>query len=56
MSRDTGFCKGCWRSIREIGAWRDLDDTHRLDIVRQLHQRRADAGVAPARKRNSRRG
>ncbi|MBM3536133.1 MAG: DUF1289 domain-containing protein [Alphaproteobacteria bacterium] len=36
----TGFCKGCFRTIEEIGAWIALDDDCRREILRLVFERR----------------
>jgi predicted Fe-S protein YdhL (DUF1289 family) len=35
----TGLCAGCFRTLKEIGAWRSLDDEGKRAIWRQLGDR-----------------
>jgi predicted Fe-S protein YdhL (DUF1289 family) len=34
-----GFCKGCYRTIEEIGAWIGLSDDDRLAVIRRAAER-----------------
>ncbi|MBM3548510.1 MAG: DUF1289 domain-containing protein [Alphaproteobacteria bacterium] len=36
----TGFCKGCFRTIEEIGSWLSVDDDGRREILRLVFERR----------------
>jgi predicted Fe-S protein YdhL (DUF1289 family) len=45
LDPDTGFCKGCFRTIEEIGAWLGLDEDGRRAVLARLRERR---GRAPA--------
>jgi uncharacterized protein len=38
----TGICKGCLRTIEEIGAWIGLDDDARQAVLRRVAERRDD--------------
>ena len=40
LDPETGFCKGCIRTIEEIGAWIGLDDEQRRDVLRRVGERR----------------
>jgi predicted Fe-S protein YdhL (DUF1289 family) len=40
LDPETGFCKGCFRTIEEIGAWIGLDDEGRRDVLRLVGERR----------------
>lgn len=51
----TGFCKGCWRTIDEIGRWSALDNADRIAVLERLRDRRRAAGLAGARRVNRRR-
>ena len=45
LDPDTGFCKGCYRTIEEIGAWLGLDDEGRRAVIARLRERtRGDTG------------
>lgn len=50
----SGFCEGCWRTRDEIAGWRRMSNKERLDVLKRLHERRADAGLATRRKRRRR--
>ncbi len=41
LDRATGWCLGCGRTAREIGAWLKIDDTGRQAILDQLPERMA---------------
>ncbi|MEB3198200.1 MAG: DUF1289 domain-containing protein [Candidatus Sericytochromatia bacterium] len=34
-----GWCSGCFRTVEEIRAWRQLDDRSRLWVVKQCGRR-----------------
>lgn len=51
----TGFCKGCWRTIDEIGQWSALDNPGKIAVLERLRERRRAAGLAGARRVNRRR-
>ncbi|MCK6453322.1 MAG: DUF1289 domain-containing protein [Alphaproteobacteria bacterium] len=40
----TEHCRGCWRTIDEIAAWRALDCDGRVAILERLRKRRRAAG------------
>jgi uncharacterized protein len=40
MHDATGWCEGCQRTLAEIGAWSSMDDAGKLEVWRQLEQRR----------------
>jgi predicted Fe-S protein YdhL (DUF1289 family) len=40
MDPDTGFCRGCWRTIEEIAAWLELTHEEKLAVLQRLEQRR----------------
>lgn len=40
LDPDTGFCKGCFRTIEEIGAWLGLDEDGRRDVLARVRERR----------------
>ena len=48
LEADTGLCAGCLRTMAEIAAWRDTDNTHRLAILQQLKERRRARGRTSA--------
>lgn len=42
LDPETGFCKGCLRTIEEIGAWIGLDDDARRAVLERVAQRLED--------------
>ena len=38
-----GFCEGCWRTLDEISAWRNMQDATKLAILKLLKIRRLAA-------------
>lgn len=40
IARETGLCHGCLRTIEEITAWRDADETMRRRILARVLERR----------------
>jgi predicted Fe-S protein YdhL (DUF1289 family) len=43
MDPETALCQGCQRTIDEIQAWPDLNNTQKLLIWRLVRQRRSAA-------------
>jgi hypothetical protein len=41
MDPERGLCRGCLRTLEEIGAWGALSDAERERVMRQLPERRA---------------
>jgi len=39
----TGFCKGCFRTIEEIGAWLGLDEEGRRAVLVRIRERQGSA-------------
>jgi predicted Fe-S protein YdhL (DUF1289 family) len=39
----TGFCKGCFRTTEEIGAWLGLDEEGRRAVLVRVRERRKSA-------------
>ena len=40
IDASTGRCEGCLRTLTEIGAWSQLDNTAKREVCKQLDQRR----------------
>ena len=40
----TGFCMGCYRTLKEIAAWGRLDNGARRQILTELAQRKEKLG------------
>ncbi len=52
----TGYCRGCLRTVTEIGRWPVADNEERLAILQQLKARRRALGrTSPADSRPRRR-
>lgn len=43
LDEDTGLCRGCLRTLDEIGNWSLLTSAERSRIMASLEARRADA-------------
>jgi uncharacterized protein len=41
MDAASKLCQGCWRTLEEIAAWSQLDNTGKLDVWRQIKERSA---------------
>ncbi len=48
MSRATGLCEGCWRTLDELRLWSQSDDASKLAIWVEVEARQRAAGLAPA--------
>ena len=46
LDAETGWCRGCLRSIDEIAAWSALDDAQKREIWQRLPARRVAMGAA----------
>ena len=46
LDADTGWCRGCLRTIDEIAAWGALDDAQKREVWRRLPARRVAMGAA----------
>jgi predicted Fe-S protein YdhL (DUF1289 family) len=44
IARETGLCRGCWRSIDEIAGWRAMDAAERAVVLARCDQRRSVPG------------
>ena len=40
ISRENGFCNGCFRTRDEISRWRDLDHYEQKKMIAELKKRR----------------
>jgi predicted Fe-S protein YdhL (DUF1289 family) len=43
IDKDSGFCEGCWRTLNEVSAWRTMQDTTKLVVLKLLEVRRLTA-------------
>jgi len=41
------LCTGCWRTLDEIAAWRDLDDNQRYAVLASVEARRPKRAGTP---------
>lgn len=39
---DTGFCRGCYRTVDEIAVWRDANPDVKVAILDRISARRTD--------------
>ena len=44
MDLDRGLCRGCYRTLDEIGQWSRMSDAERDRIMAELDRRRSDVG------------
>ena len=44
---ETGYCEGCWRTMREITRWTSFSDAQRREVLEQIELRKAGL-VGPA--------
>jgi predicted Fe-S protein YdhL (DUF1289 family) len=51
----TGLCRGCFRTIDEIGGWMSFDNVERHRVLDRLRRRRRESGD-DRRRGNPRRG
>ncbi|HEX9490791.1 MAG TPA: DUF1289 domain-containing protein [Stellaceae bacterium] len=49
LDSDSGYCRGCFRTIDEIAAWGSLGRAEKQRILDALPARRAPAAGKPAR-------
>ena len=47
LSPETGYCRGCYRSIAEIAGWLKFDRAERLACLERLAERRAEDLARP---------
>ena len=40
MDEDTGYCKGCFRSLNEVASWLYFSDNEKIKIIEQLSLRK----------------
>lgn len=45
MDVDSGYCRGCWRTLGEIAAWPDYGDERRREVLAALGEREARAAA-----------
>lgn len=49
IDRETGLCRGCWRTKAEIKGWKSMTGDEREDVLRAVALRReADAEAVPS--------
>jgi hypothetical protein len=47
LDSDSGYCRGCFRSMAEIAAWGSLEHAEKQRILDELPARRLRAGLPP---------
>jgi len=53
MDPASELCRGCGRTLAEIGAWPVLTPSQRAAVTAQLRQRMRAAGLAPPPERSA---
>ena len=53
INAQTGYCLGCWRTLKEVARWSRFTDQEKRDVLDELHARRGDS--APRARRVTRR-
>jgi hypothetical protein len=48
LDSDSGYCRGCFRTLAEIAAWSSLERAEKQRILGELPARRSRAGVPPS--------
>ena len=43
LDAQTGYCRGCLRTVDEIAAWLDFSDEEKLALLARLQERRRAA-------------
>lgn len=43
MDSETGYCRGCLRTIEEIAGWLDFTDEEKIAVLQRLEERRKAA-------------
>lgn len=54
LDAQTGWCKGCYRTIDEIGRWSSLVDDDKRAVIAQADRRREAAAGANVARRDPR--
>jgi hypothetical protein len=44
IDESTGYCEGCWRTLREIAGWLSYSDAERARVITILAARRGACG------------
>ena len=47
MDLDRGHCKGCYRTLDEIGRWSRMSDAERDQVMAALEKRRLEVAETP---------
>ena len=47
LDSDSGYCRGCFRTLAEIAAWSSMECAEKQRILGELPARRARAGTPP---------
>ena len=42
MDMQNLYCRGCFRTRNEIGGWALMGNDEKMDVIKQLRQRRKD--------------
>ena len=47
MDVDRGYCKGCFRTLEEIGRWASMTEEEQARVLGKLAERRSDVSKIP---------
>ena len=50
MDRDTGYCRGCLRTIEEISDWLDYSNQQKRAVLERLEKRYPEFYTGPSKK------
>jgi predicted Fe-S protein YdhL (DUF1289 family) len=51
MNEQTGFCRGCYRTLDEIACWGMMSDEEKEDVIGKLAGRATRSGATEVRDR-----
>lgn len=55
IDKNSGFCKGCFRTLEEIREWKDMNDNNKKSLIKMIRIRKSQhSGIVL--ERNTRRG
>lgn len=53
INAETGYCLGCWRTLKEVARWGRYSEQEKRDVLSELHKRRGSS--VPRQRRETRR-
>ena len=51
MNEQTGFCRGCYRTLDEIASWGMMSDAEKVEVIGKLAERATRSGAQEVRNR-----